>query len=116
MVPDGDPFGIRIRGCSCCDYRRAQDHTIGRAAMLSGPGRVKSSASHTICVSRSVCASSNIYSFHFTEEDSMTKLGRSKTIRFLVFVVLVLATTSCANKRSSVPEQNAKSYGSVPER
>jgi len=46
----------------------------------------------------------------------MTKLGRSKTIRFLVFGVLVLAATSCAHKRSSVPEQIAKSYGSVPER
>ena len=46
----------------------------------------------------------------------MTKLGRSKTIRFLVFGVLVLAATSCAQKRSSAPEQIAKSYGSVPER
>src|SRR3989440_6273399 len=55
------------------------------------------------------------HSFHFTEEDYMTKLGRSKTIRFLVFGLLVLAATSCAQKRSSVPEQIAKSYGSVPE-
>src|SRR6266481_2152427 len=45
----------------------------------------------------------------------MTKLGRSKTIRFLVFGLLVLAATSCAQKRapapqqrSSVPEQTAK--------
>jgi hypothetical protein len=41
----------------------------------------------------------------------MIKLGRSKTIRFLVFGVLVLAATSCAQKRSSVPEQIAKTYG-----
>src|SRR6266480_7671709 len=46
----------------------------------------------------------------------MTKLGRSKTIRFLVFGVLVLAATSCAQKRSPAPEQIAKTYGSVPER
>ena len=45
----------------------------------------------------------------------MTKLGCSKTIRFLVFGVLVLAATSCAQKRSSVPEQIAKTYGFVPE-
>jgi hypothetical protein len=38
----------------------------------------------------------------------MTKLARSKTIRFLVFGVLVLAATSCAQKRSSVPEQTAR--------
>jgi len=45
----------------------------------------------------------------------MTKLGRSKTIRFLIFGLLVLAATSCAQKpapapeqRSSVPEQTAK--------
>jgi hypothetical protein len=45
----------------------------------------------------------------------MTKSGRSKTIRFLVFGLLVLAATSCAQKsapapqqRSSVPEQTAK--------
>ena len=45
----------------------------------------------------------------------MTELGRSKTIRFLVFGLLVLAATSCAQKRapapqqrSSVPEQTAK--------
>ena len=45
----------------------------------------------------------------------MTKLGRSKTIRFLVFGVLVLAATSCAQKHASVPEQIAKSSGSGPE-
>src|SRR5882762_9611771 len=45
----------------------------------------------------------------------MTKLGRSKTIRSLVFGVLVLAATSCAQKRSSVPEQSAKTHGSGPE-
>ncbi len=38
-------------------------------------------------------------------------------IRLLAFTVLtlVLAATSCAQKRSSVPEQIAKAYGSVPE-
>ena len=49
----------------------------------------------------------------------MTKFGRSKTIRFLVFGLLVLAATSCAQKRSSVPEpvarisaeQLARTYG-----
>src|SRR5467141_2222409 len=45
----------------------------------------------------------------------MKKLGRSKTIRFLVFGVLVLAATSCAQKRSSVPEPSTKTHGSVPE-
>src|SRR5215217_9122970 len=44
----------------------------------------------------------------FTEEDSMTKLDRSTTIRFLIFVLLILAATSCAQKRSSAPEQIAK--------
>jgi hypothetical protein len=45
----------------------------------------------------------------------MRKLGCSKTIRFLVFGVLVLAATSCAQKRSSVPEQIAKTSGSASE-
>jgi hypothetical protein len=41
----------------------------------------------------------------------MSKLGRSKTIRCLVFGVLVLAATSCAQKRSSVPQETAaKTY------
>ena len=46
----------------------------------------------------------------------MTKLGRSKAIRSLVFGVLVLAATSCAQKRSPAPEQIAKTNGSVRER
>ena len=49
----------------------------------------------------------------------MKKLGRSKTIRFLIFGVLVFAATSCLQKRSAVPEhsattnaeQIAKTYG-----
>jgi hypothetical protein len=41
----------------------------------------------------------------------MTKLGRSTTIRILVFGVLVLAASSCSQKRSSVAEQIAKTYG-----
>src|SRR6266481_7936261 len=41
----------------------------------------------------------------------MTGLGRSKTIRFLVFGLLVLAVTSCAQKRAPAPEQRS----SVPE-
>src|SRR5467141_4823432 len=48
------------------------------------------------------------HSFDFNEEDSMKKLGRSKTIRFLVFGVLLFAANSCSQKRSSVPEQTAK--------
>jgi hypothetical protein len=38
----------------------------------------------------------------------MRKLGRSKTIRFLVFGVLVLAATSCSQKATPTPEQTAK--------
>jgi hypothetical protein len=38
----------------------------------------------------------------------MKKLGRSKTIRFLIFGVLLFAANSCSQKRSSVPEQAAK--------
>jgi hypothetical protein len=37
----------------------------------------------------------------------MKELGRSKTIRFLVFGVLIFAATSCSQKRSSVTEQTA---------
>jgi len=37
----------------------------------------------------------------------MTKLGRSKTIRFLVFGVLVLAAASCSQKRPAPPQQAA---------
>ncbi len=37
----------------------------------------------------------------------MTKLGRSKTIRFLVFGLLVLAATSCAQKRAPAPQQRS---------
>ena len=40
--------GIRIRGSSCCHYRFASDHTIGRTAMLSGSGRVKATALYVI--------------------------------------------------------------------
>jgi len=46
----------------------------------------------------------------------MTKLGRSKMIRFLVFGVLVLVATSCGQKPSSAPEQIAKTSGSATER
>ena len=38
----------------------------------------------------------------------MTKLGRSKTISFLAFVVLIFTANSCSQKRSSDPEQTAK--------
>src|SRR5215470_9099761 len=42
---------------------------------------------------------------------SMTKLGRSTTIRFLVFAMLVLAATSWAQTRPPIAEQIAKTYG-----
>src|SRR6266567_6054882 len=70
---------------------------------------------HDLCIQERLCVIQHDTRFIFTEEDSMTKLGRSKTIRFLVFGVLVLAATSCAQKRSSVPEQIAKTSGSAPE-
>ena len=41
----------------------------------------------------------------------MAKLGRSTTIRFLVFGVLVLAATSWAQTRPPIAEQIAKTYG-----
>lgn len=41
----------------------------------------------------------------------MTKLGRSKMIRFFVFGALVLAATSCSQKRPSAPQQSAKTSG-----
>jgi hypothetical protein len=41
----------------------------------------------------------------------MAKLGRSMTIRFLVFGVLVLAATSWAQTRPPIAEQIAKTYG-----
>jgi len=41
----------------------------------------------------------------------MTKLGRSTTIRFLVFALLVLAATSWAQTRPPIAEQIAKTYG-----
>src|SRR5947207_1360391 len=41
----------------------------------------------------------------------MTKFGRSKTVRFLIFGVLVVAATSCTQKRSSVPQETARTIG-----
>ena len=41
----------------------------------------------------------------------MAKLGRSTTIRFLVFGVLLLAPNSWAQKRPPILEQLAKTYG-----
>src|SRR5215204_2474626 len=41
----------------------------------------------------------------------MTELDRSKTIRFLVLGALILAATSCSQKRSSAPQQSAGSSG-----
>ena len=38
----------------------------------------------------------------------MTTLGRSKTISFLAFGVLIFTANSCSQKRSAVPEQTAK--------
>src|SRR5260370_21558886 len=57
--------------------------------------------------------------FHLAEEDSMTTLGRSKTIRFLAFGMLIFIANSCSQKHSAVPEktattnaeQIAKTYG-----
>src|ERR1700736_5053987 len=41
----------------------------------------------------------------------MAKLGFSTTIRFLVFVVLVLTATSWAQQRAPILDQIAKTYG-----
>jgi hypothetical protein len=41
----------------------------------------------------------------------MTKVGRLTTIRVLIFGTLALAASSCSQKRSSVAEQIAKTYG-----
>jgi hypothetical protein len=41
----------------------------------------------------------------------MAELGRSTTIRFLVFGALALAATSCTQKRPPIVEQLAKTYG-----
>ncbi len=46
----------------------------------------------------------------------MTKLDRSKTIRFLVFVVLVLGAASCSQKSPSTSEPTAKPAASIPEK
>jgi hypothetical protein len=76
---------------------------------------------------KELCAHCWLQTIQITEEDAMTKLDRSKTIRLLVFGVLILAVTSCAQQRSSAPqpppapqqtaatpyapEQLAKAYG-----
>ena len=44
----------------------------------------------------------------------MTKLDRSKTIRFLVFVLLVIGAASCSQKSPSVSEPVARPSASVP--
>jgi hypothetical protein len=44
----------------------------------------------------------------------MTKLDRSKTIRFLAFVVLVLGAASCSQKSPSTSEPLAKPAASIP--
>ena len=41
----------------------------------------------------------------------MAKFGRLTPIRFLVFGVLILASTSWAQTRSPIAEQIAKAYG-----
>jgi len=46
----------------------------------------------------------------------MTKLDRSKTIRFLVFVVLVIGAASCSRKSPSASEPVAKPAASIPEK
>lgn len=45
----------------------------------------------------------------------MTKLDRSKTICLLIFGVLVIAATSCSQKRPAVAEQTARSSSSIRE-
>jgi len=45
----------------------------------------------------------------------MTKLSRSKTIRFLIFGVLLVAATSCSQKRTPVAEQTAKTQALTAE-
>ena len=44
----------------------------------------------------------------------MTKLDRSKTIRFLVFVLLVTGAASCSQKNSSVSAPTAPPAPSIP--
>src|SRR5258705_13505681 len=46
----------------------------------------------------------------------MTKLDRSKTIRFLVFVVLLSGAASCSRKSPSASEPSAKPAASIPEK
>jgi hypothetical protein len=46
----------------------------------------------------------------------MTKLDRSKTIRFLVFVVLVSSAASCSQKSPSASEPIAQPSASIPEK
>ena len=41
----------------------------------------------------------------------MTKLDRSKTIRFLIFGALVFAASSCSQQPSSAPQQSARTSG-----
>src|SRR6266404_3839856 len=53
------------------------------------------------------CKSSSSSTFDLAEEDSMTTLGRSKTICFLAFGMLIFTANSCSQKRSAVPEQTA---------
>src|SRR5262245_24850328 len=50
-------------------------------------------------------------SFHPRRGPSMTTLGRSTTIRFLVVAMLVLAATSWAQTLPPIAEQMAKTYG-----
>src|SRR5258708_4939816 len=60
-----------------------------------------------------------VSTFHLAEEDSMTTLGRSKTICLLAFGMLIFTSNSCSQKRSAAPEktattnaeQIAKTYG-----
>src|SRR5690348_4772747 len=52
------------------------------------------------------------YDVHFfTGEDHMAKLGRLTPIPFLIFGMLILASTSWAQTRSPIAEQIAKAYG-----
>src|SRR5580704_10389426 len=80
--------------------------------MLSGPGRVKTTAPYAILVSRDfVRIQDDVRSFHSLRRTSMTKSRRSTTILWLFLGVLVLAAPSWAQTRPPEVEQLAKTYG-----
>jgi hypothetical protein len=79
--------------------------------MLNAPNAVKPTAPTRFVYPGALRDVRDDIDFILAEEDLMTTVGGSKTIRFLIFAMLILAATSWAQERAPIVEQIAKTYG-----